>query len=962
MKINCIIKNTKVLQQLELLVGNISNKLIGKDILPTPTNIFNEIRNLGVEIDLSTVGAIYANNLSGTDTTFMTVTEVSKEVGADFNNTLKKIIQLQKGTKEIGKRSPAEAVAAAIANIFVDRNTPVQARTLMRGMQDIMLKGLKRHIPGNPVSNSVDPFDIARAALDRMANLGVTDIRGQLNSLRDVFADVKIELDKQIQGLQANGAPAATIAKYEEMIEGVQNSIYQLLLSKTEAKGVINQAIKKFKNGIFTKTDKSGNVELNYDALSGHVKSEQDLRDNVNAALSDAGFDPRDIAIIENSLAQEFKDAYANILQKAINKLNAKQAAKGRPVVTKSDLERLAQLQALGAFGGAHEKMIYELLGLQETSSIDLNEVEAIAQELNAMRDLGFIEGNDRERQLNQKIDNLIAAARYRDAGWFYKTVKVVSDLFSMANLAILNNIKNRTENYTSGALENFNSFVSRGGNLLPKEIRNLASATKKDIVNNGGLSYGEMDMLFQGDSSATERVREKLGGWISQGNAGSEKVFNWVYNQMMGTAALNGIDSYNKVKNTWSRFIGNMETILIDKGLAKNKKEAQRILHEKMFGDKWTEAEDKAKALTDQITANGSVLKSATPEMITRLAADIVKAELVNNNLITQEELEAAWNASYKAAGRALGHVSNNWFSTALQSLNNKGRQNINKQLDKGNYNYAAGLALADLFINKMILKFAGGGTNWVILNVEKTGLGLVLGGIKKGILGNTKHLADLAPKDIEEELYRQQVQNDKIARGTVGLVINALMFFMAYAAFGGEEDKKRRKAMLAWTEKNKWANKYLNVLPMYVTAYLAVMKQKNTKEGMDGYFNLHKYSPLRNFIDNFTNRSDTYSFDNQIEAALAGINSKNKKTESRNDKQKYGWEKVGQVMGNYFNFDPLPYRPIKDLTDIVQGIAGAPTKSDRDNKERGKEAGEKPSPFYNMTEGYFKYGLFDW
>jgi hypothetical protein len=301
MKINCIIKNTKILQQLEQLVDGIANRMIGKDIIPTPTGIYNEVRNLGVEIDLTTIGAIYAKNLSGTDTTFLTVAEVSKEIGADLNNTIKKIIQLNKGVKEIGKRSPAEAVAAAIANIFVDRNTPTQSKTLMRLMQDTMLKGLKRHIEGNPVSNSVDPFDVAREALNKMNTLGVTDIHGQLNNLRDVFADVKIELDKQIQELQQQGAPASTIAQYENMIDGIQNSIYQLLLSKTEARDIITAAIKKYKNGVFTKTDKAGNVKLDYDALSGHIKSEQDLRDNVNAALLDAGFAAQDISIIENS-------------------------------------------------------------------------------------------------------------------------------------------------------------------------------------------------------------------------------------------------------------------------------------------------------------------------------------------------------------------------------------------------------------------------------------------------------------------------------------------------------------------------------------------------------------------------------------------------------------------------------------------------------------------------------------
>lgn len=966
MNINCIIKNTKIFNQLEVLVSEIADMLILNDTVPTPSNIYNQIRNLGVEIDLSTIGGIYAKNLSGTDKTFLSVKEVQKEVGSDFNNTIKKIIQLDKGTKEIGKQSPAEAVAKAIANIFVNRNAAPQQKTLMRQMQDIVLKGVKRSLPkDNPLNNSISPLDVIREALKNMATLGVTDIKGQLNSLEDVFNDVQAELNKYLDELGKNTKVSPdTLAKYQDMIDNIKNSTYQLLLSKTEAKDAITEAIKKYKNGAFTKTDSKGVVKLDYDALSGHIKSEQDLRNNVEAALKSQGFSDSEISIITNSLAQEFKDAYANILQKAINKLNAKRDAKDRNVISKSDTERLAQLHALNAFGSAHEKMIYELLGLNEDSSVDLNTIEEIAEELNRMKDAGFTEGNDRERQLNDKIDNIIAEARFRDAGWLYKTAKVMSDVYSMALLAILNNVKNRVENFSSGKIELLNNTV-RNGIGLPSEINKLASATKKDIINNGGLSYGEMNMLFQGNNQATEKVRQKLNGWLAADNEKGGRIVNWWYNQIMGTAALNGIDSYNKVKNTWSRFISNMEQVLLDKGLVSNRQDAQKALHEQLFGDAWKKAEQKAKQLTDTIEKDGSVLKKATPEMIQRLAADIVKMELINNKLVTEEELNATWDASYKASGRAMGHVSNNYFSSALQSLNTKGQQEIQKQLDKGNYNFAAALVFGDMLVNKVVLKFAGGGTNWVVLNVEKSGLGLLLGGIKKLIIGKQKSLSEMTPKEIEEELYRHQVQNDKMVRGAVGLTINAALFLTAFALVGGDddEDKKRRKNILNWVEKNKWANKYINVLPLYISGYLAVMKQKDTKKGMAGTFDKYSYSPLKNFIDNFTNRSDTYSFDTQVTKAFAGISNNAKGDDTREKNQEKGWNTLGIMLGSYFNFDPLPYRPVKDMKDVYDGVMGNPTKSERDKKAVSeKKSDGEVNWIESMIDGYRKFGVTDW
>ena len=967
MKLNCIIKNTKILQKLEVLVGNIANNMIAKDIVPTPTNIYNQVRNLGVEIDLSTIGAIYAKNLSNTDTSFLSVTEVEQEIGADFNNTVKKMIQLDKGTKEIGKRSPAEAVANAIASIFVDRNAPPQMKTLLREMQDIMLKGLKRHIPqGNPLKNSVSPFDVAREAVSKLDTLGVTDINGQLNTLEGVFDDVKEILKQQVSELKAKGADAATIAKYEDMIDNVVNSTYQLLFSKTEAKQVIVEAIKNYKNGIFTKTDSKGKVKLDYDALSGHIKSEQDLRQNVEDALQQEGFSKRDIDIITDSLAQEFKDAYANILQKAVNKLNQKQNAKDKVVISKSDLDRLAQLHALNAFGSAHEKMIYELLGLNPNTVVDIAKVEKIAAELNRMKDASFPEKSYREKLLMVEINKIIAEARFRDATWGFKIAKTISNLVGMTNLAILNNIKNRIDNNVSGKMERFYDFAGKGFEGLPPEIVDLAKAGYEEYVKNGGQSVGELDMFFQGDVAATERLREKFAKWVNEGDTltTAEKWTNWTYNQIMGTAALNGLDSLNKTKLAWSKFITNMEQVLLDKGIAKTRNEATKMLHEQLFGDKWKEAEQKARDLINVIEKDGSILRKATDQQVKILAADIVKFELVNNGLISKEELEATWDASYKAAGRGLGHVANNVLSKKMQMYATESQQNIRTALEKGEYKKAAMLTWVDLILNKVILKFAGGGTNWIVLNVEKSGLGLIPAIAKKTLfLEKRKNISNMKVDEIEENLYEHMKTNDKLVRSLAGLTLNSLLFMLAYTAFGGDddEDKKRKKQMIDWAEKNQWANKYMNILPLYLTGYLAYMRQSETKEGLAGTFNKYKYSPLRNFVENFTNKNDTYSFDNQIQTALSKINSQSKK--GKELKQEAGWETVGQLLGNYFSVDPLPYRPIKDMKDVYEGVFGKETKSDRDKADTKAKKGDGEVNVKDaMLKGYRKFGVTDW
>jgi hypothetical protein len=223
---------------------------------------------------------------------------------------------------------------------------------------------------------------------------------------------------------------------------------------------------------------------------------------------------------------------------------------------------------------------------------------------------------------------------------------------------------------------------------------------------------------------------------------------------------------------------------------------------------------------------------------------------------------------------------------------------------------------------------------------------------------------------KDMTEALYKNQVEADKFARGVVGATINAAVFLSAYALIGGggEEKKKRRAALLAKIEKNKWGNKYLKILPMYITAYLAVKEQEKAKGGMAGTYNSFAYSPLRNYLYNaLLNRNDAFSFENQAFSALGGLNAKKydkngNYNEKYNDKKRKGWEKVGQIMGNYFNVDPLPYKPIKDIVDVFQGVTGMDTKADRDMKEGNKEQGQKPDVLWNITEGYGRYGLLDW
>jgi len=129
--------------------------------------------------------------------------------------------------------------------------------------------------------------------------------------------------------------------------------------------------------------------------------------------------------------------------------------------------------------------------------------------------------------------------------------------------------------------------------------------------------------------------------------------------------------------------------------------------------------------------------------------------------------------------------------------------------------------------------------------------------------------------------------------------------------------------------------------------------MIEKNVKALFDEH--IQKTRRVDDIVDKF------YVFDNQVETALSKINSQSKK--GKELKQEAGWETVGQLLGNYFSVNPLPYRPIKDMKDVYEGVFGKETKSDRDKADTKAKKGDGEVNVKDaMIKGYRKFGVTDW
>lgn len=682
----------------------------------------------------------------------------------------------------------------------------------------------------------------------------------------------------------------------------------------------------------YKKTDKQGKEILDWTTLMR--KYEEEIRDEISVQNLENENE------IFNSLQNEWKQIMSTAIIKAKNDLSRRNTK----VTTqqKNAIDKIADLQVRGLFSDFKDDYSHALnkaVGANSSQIEAMGELDNIAKAARVLQQSGMGTNNYLGQVLQNQVNNIVSKARYKDASWLYKIIKGFSNLVELANLSTLNNIANRGQNFLSGNVGRLNSAFSYG--FAPKEISELASSTKRDLIRNGGVDFGDVNNMFNGDRHASEKVREWINKLVSKD--GQSRAANWWFSQIMGTAALNGVDNYNKVKNTWMRFISGAQDILVSKGMSK--KDADKKLHEEIFGQKWVDARNKAEGIMLNIQRLGGDIK-ITPEAIDRFGADVVKAELINNKILTEDELNAAWEAGYKSTGLEMGHVANNPLSASLLKLKENYSNNIDKSLSEKKYNQAAFEVLKDMVINKLAMRFAGGGTNWIVLKLEKGGLGLFTGLLGRAAnhsaYKDRKSLSQMTNEEIEKNIHDRQKVNDRFVRGITGLTANAALLLLASAAFGGDDDddKERKRKVMAWLSDNRWANRFVNNwMPFYLSAYLAWQQQED-KGGISAMANPYKYSPLRSYTANLINKNEDFS-------VFSGLTKSTKIFSDKESDQDAGWGELGKTFGTFFNFNPLPYKVPKDVATVYKGMTGDL---------------EKYRPPKSFLEGYSKFGILDW
>lgn len=808
-----------------------------------------------------------------------------------------------------------------------------------------MATGLRCLIEDAKVINRI------KASFTNIANLMIANDPAIKVTAKTIYSQLKsagVDIDLESVAAIYSDAFASSIGIHSNF-----ESDAELLEYKTKTQPLNPLAKAALIKAGFGKTQKNGKQILDWVKLMR--KSEDDLKDEVAQAIADSFPQGTDDAIIVqevDNVMESLKGSWKQILSNAVIKGQNDLKHRNKPVDVnqKNAIDKISDLYAEGLFADFKEDYataIRKAVGVSNENLTVMAELDALGKEAHLLATSKYGSENSLGAKLERRVNDVIGKARYKEAPAIFKIIQTVNSLFEFSLLRTLNNFYNRTQNYFSGKAGLVNTMVQYGA--FPNILKQYGGAIKRDVIRNGGEDFGDINNQFTGNRSAVDRVRKRL---VGEGTSPGQRTANTIFNFVMGISALNGVDNYNKVLNTWVRFASGMEEILISKGM--NKKDAQKFIHEALYGEnQWKDAITKATDVINSLNAKGGKFPT-TQEAIIRFAGDIIKTEIVEKEILTPKQLNAAFNAAYSSAGVEMGHVPNNFISAALNNFKQKEAEKINKSVMAKDYKRAASLMINEILVTKVFGRFMSGGTNWIVLKAEKGGLGIVRAFKNKSKFSFSfearKRLSDLSAKEVEEHLFNVQMTNDRFARGTVGLLSNAMVISaVLYVMNRGndDEEKRRKKALVAWLKEHHSVSKAVDALvPWWASFYIAKMKQDNM--GYEQLDNKYKNQPIVEYVLKFANQTLDYTFVNQLAKTL-NITSDNE------EKQFKSAEAAGTMLSGYFGVNPLPTQLVVDAMKIYKDINGT-DKYVKPKYDSGGEAFGKGLLKYGVAEPFLK------
>ena len=674
----------------------------------------------------------------------------------------------------------------------------------------------------------------------------------------------------------------------------------------------------KTKNGIEKRTI------LDWKKLAGEEGSVDKIKEKVESVLKDRGYTDAEISQMQQDFIDEYNDLRQSIVEKSLNEINARNKQATTPE-QKSAVRKLVEMYNYGLFDkdpNAYELALAKTVGLKGLSLENFIKVKELGDVMSNLFNSNFEGKPLNESQLRsaiqvieEKMRVILNSEAIQQGGTAFKLSEIVKEYMDASQRMMLNTVKQGIENPISGLLERFYSSIGYAGTIpeqLNAQQRKMARDIYKEMVLQKGMGYGNVGNAFISKGSLDAHIHNMSDSELVQG----------IMSVAMGKTILDAVDSAYKSKITQQKFTYNLIKILtkdrmvngkLEKGMSKE--EAKRYVAEKISGQSFEDAKQTAKNIIDKINTDaGKKIFNDSPEFVSRLATDIVNAALVNGEKITEEMVTAAYNAAYRAAGRGLGHVANNPISEQINTVSGKLESRISDAVKQKKFAKATYLNLYSIFYRNIANPFVGGGTNWIVLKAEKTGLGLISGLISmyKDRGAKMDLMTDTGMKELEDVMFNSMKTKDKFMRGAVGGAVTVLAFMLIKATGADDEYEK-------WIKKNQWAKKYLTILtPEIMLAMLAAKEERAYKK----------------YLEATLNQSE--SFD-KGKMALKVIYSKDKAT-------------AAGVLLNSSIGNPIPWRLVRDGQQIWVGATG------------GEPYSVNPIAPKTFVEGFLKGGMFDY
>lgn len=803
--IGCLVKNTTLRHDLNDLVEFIAYERVSKNLDAGIQSIYNDVRNNGIEVDLQTIAFIYNDVLPKSYAQFNSDHDVNEYALKSFEDAINRAARLEapeETERQIGQNSPDMEVVNGILNMFTKLNTELSDPIYsdMRAMQEALWKGIQRKLKltNNSIPKDQKDWEELLAQALGYEQLGMTDINGRLNGIADLFDSMKDQLAEATREMESRG-DYATAQKWNEMIDKLKAASYSLLFSKGEAKSFITQIMKEAGYG---KTLKNGKTVIDWNKLANETGSALDLLNNIDRVMSAKNYSPSVIQGVKDSFVNEVNDMNAKIMEWRLSQLENKSEALNRATNKKSDLKRLAELNNLGIFQTAHDKLLSSVVGisdLQAQDLVDLEELAKAASNLYREIDKNYGDGIFAASAL-QSIQRSIDRIVQRNINNKTKLMKIMSAIKNFVDILLTGMLMGPLtimENWLSGIKETTTASLSGKSKFTTKEDREVYRSVLADVIIRG-QAYGEEVGSFAPRELYSNSLR-----WKWKGGTFKQKAESVLYGLMApARLGLLGFDSANKVVITNKTFHNAMFKALLQHG--KTEQEATNILNEALHGQKFKDAKATAENILNNINTqlSSKYVIPVNENTITRLANDLVKANLNTDGLFTDkakatEIVVSTLKGSYHVAGYGLGHEPNNPLSKMIKDARDRMVRGEQKLRTDKNWNRLAWHKLGSTFLNGMILRFTGGATNWVVLRAQ-SGFGL---GIASGFLGGNAN-ADIDFKNadtIQQSIKERQGARNQIGRGMAGLSYTLMGYVVYYlATMGGDDDRERKKKRL--------------------------------------------------------------------------------------------------------------------------------------------------------------------